>query len=204
METLSLNVGSTRGDSTNIITRNSSNSIESTDKKIESQKRRGNKKTTKPDTGPRRGNRAAPVPQYSYKPDVKPYLAHVANHGHGMSSNFSSSQHISHQMILKSNGRGSIFVPQYAARNHGELVPTILQLPSTAKNADANDTVAGVDHAAIITQEVWSELARENSHRQSLQRRRSFPAKKSSTRRRDSGVVNEVLRRALKDRGISE
>jgi hypothetical protein len=95
-------------------------------------------------------------------------------------------------------------VPQHAARNHGALVPTILQLPSTAKNADANDTVAGVDHAAMITQEVWSELARENSHWQSLQWRRSIPARKSSTRRRDAGVVNEVLQHALENRGIPE
>jgi hypothetical protein len=95
-------------------------------------------------------------------------------------------------------------MPQYAARNHGELVPTVLQLPSTAKKVDANDTFACVDHAALITQEVWNELARKNSHWQSLQRRRSFPAKKSSTRRCGSGGENVVLRRALQDRRIPE
>jgi hypothetical protein len=196
--------GNSGNESTDITNWISDLSIESMERKMGSQKRKGTNETTKPDTGPRRGNRAATVPQHLPKSDLKSYLERLENYGQGVSSDPSSSQQLSRQLILKPNGRRSTFMPQYAARNHGELVLTIIQLPSTAKKADANDTIACVDHVAMITEEVWGELARENSHWQSLQRKRSFPAKKSSTRRRGSGAENVVLRRALQDRGNPE
>jgi hypothetical protein len=97
MKTSSSQSGNSGNESTDITAGISDLSIESTEKKMGSQKRKGTNKTTKPDTGPRRRNRAATVPQHISKSDVKSYLEPLENHGQDVSSDPSSSQHLSRQ-----------------------------------------------------------------------------------------------------------
>jgi hypothetical protein len=178
-------------DITNSIARASTDSMGKTSSHL----RKHGKKSATSDTGPRRGNRAAPSPIRLSAPDVQTYLKHLATHRQRASSATGTSPHPSHNRQLEANGWGPTFKPQYAARNHGDMVPNVFPLPQTTNTGGASSTAASVKHGAMITKGVWSKLSRE----QSFQRKKSSPPE-----RRDSGTGNDVLQSALRDRGTPE
>jgi hypothetical protein len=175
-------------------------SIESTGN-TSSHKREFDKKMTTSDTGPRRGNRAAPQPKHLSTPDVQTYIEHLAARGRRSNLATGSPPHVSRDKVLETNGRGSTFRPQYAPRNHGDMVWTAFQPPRTTNKSDGSSSDIRVDHGAKITRGVWSELSRQRS----VQVKKSSPAVKSPNQRRDSAVAeHEVLHCAIQDRGIPE
>jgi hypothetical protein len=174
------------GISTNI-TKNIARS--SIDSKTFSYKREHGKKPVTSDTGPRRGNRAAPQSKRLAAPDVQSYMGHLATHGRRASSATGSSPHTLRDKAPGTNGHDSMFEPQYAARNHGDMVPNVFQLPQTTSTGDAGTTASGVNHDPKITKGVWNKLLRE----QSLQQKKSSCLGESLTERRDSATGNDVL-----------
>jgi hypothetical protein len=195
------NVDNSRGSSTDIAHGNASISIDIG--KNASRRRGHRKKTTNSDNGPKRGNRAAALPQRLSTPDVETYLEHLANHASGFGTETSLSQQLSRESTLGTNGRGFIFRPQYAARSHGEMAQALFRNPSTINEDHANNAADCIYHGTVITKEFWVELTKENSVQRIAQRSRLCIAKEALARRRVSVVGDEVLRRALKDRANS-
>ncbi|KAH5424772.1 hypothetical protein HBI47_124860 [Parastagonospora nodorum] len=98
---------------------------------------------TDPDSGSERGNRAATSPWRVPAPDVNAFIKHIATHDRR--------RYNSHGTPITDTARKPAFSPQYAGREHCDMIPTAFN--------KADDGIG--QKMGKITQAVWRELGRQ-------------------------------------------
>jgi hypothetical protein len=146
--------------------------------------------------GPQRGNRATMNPQDVSTPDVDSFIEHIANFGRRPSTIKTASSQSTQEGGLKFDGGRTTYTPQYAARNHGEMVHTAFP-PPKLRRAGINTTAKDYQDG-MITQAVWQELSRQ----QSVNRKLSSRATKPSAKKDDSVTQFDAVSRAIRARRI--
>ncbi|KAH3968837.1 hypothetical protein HBI81_131520 [Parastagonospora nodorum] len=140
---------------------------------------KGKSISTDPDSGPKRGNRAAMSPCCVPAPDVNAFIQYIATHDRRRSN--------SHGTPTIDAARKPALSPQHAGHEHGDMIPTAFN--------KAEDGI-GQKEKGKITQAVWRELGRQ----QRMERARGEAGLQMNKVEGGNGGGLTVLLRALTKR----
>jgi hypothetical protein len=131
--------------------------------------------------GPKRGNRATRQPKRSFHPEIEAFLEHLASHSHRPVTPEGIFSRSTQDGGLKMDGRGIKYTPQYAARNHGEMVPTTFHALRAEKSGEEDSSSRSGSQGGMITQAVWMEFVGQQSFNQKIMYRAAKPDTKGHT-----------------------